>query len=197
MPEQTYHYTALLEGGTVLYAEHFEDQSEAEKRSRQFAMAATEGQSVYLGTEPSDEIRKASKLTAPEVDDSQECRPLPDWAIAQHEVEMAEQAMIEATANIEIARNSYEKAKKELLPFWPAIKPDAFDSALESLMQFYNQQCSILGEKKADIAMPLRMEVVSAIHAKNMLDNAKAFFSICENDLAAKKSHYEEIKPNA
>lgn len=40
--------------------------------------------------------KTVSVLTAPEIDDSQEARPLPTWAVAQAEVEKAERAVVDA-----------------------------------------------------------------------------------------------------
>jgi len=49
-------------------------------------------------TKAADKVKSVSILTDPEVDDSQDARTLPAWAIAQHEVEAAEQAVKDAQA---------------------------------------------------------------------------------------------------
>jgi len=61
-----------------------EDESPESFQTRQNALAAKGA------------ARTVSVLTAPEVDDSQEARPLPAWAVAQAEVEKAERFLIDA-----------------------------------------------------------------------------------------------------
>lgn len=218
MPEL--YYTAVIKDGKVfvdenglVYAEHFEDAAERDKRARQFSSACLDGTGnlLYQGTrapeaalataqylvdhpQTEDMDQKArdkimtdaliagdragdktvSKLTAPEIDDSDEKRGLPDWAIAQHEVEAATQAVIDAKAAVE-AKTRTADALVEA-----AKKPRDADSP------------AMTGEQ---IAAQVHEAHAKASGALTEVDRATGALYLAEQDLAAKIAAYEKIKP--
>lgn len=126
----------------IEYAEHFEDEDEARKRFRQLAGECSGRGSTwapYSGTEPIEayfarfdakegqDVEALAKKAAstsksvkgqPEVDDRHEARPLPEWAVAQHEEERVELLWKDAEASA----NAHDKKAADLEAFAAKIE---------------------------------------------------------------------------
>ena len=123
-----YYYTAIIRDSDhkIEFAEHFEDKAECQKRSIQLNQEAHQRGEVdpwksWEGEEPPEvfiarlkakegddvealvtkaALKSVSVLTAPELDDSKECRPVPSLSLALSAVEAAQQSVLDGEQGI-------------------------------------------------------------------------------------------------
>lgn len=69
--------------------------------------------------------KTVSRLTAPEVDDSQEARPVPALALARSAVEVAEQMVRDAQDGVDVAQAKFDAVAAEFLSTSPDKLPEA------------------------------------------------------------------------
>lgn len=137
--------------------------------------------------------KTVSKLTSPEVDDSSEARGLPDWAKAQHEVEAATQALIEAKADVEAKKIRFDAVFDEVFGTDPN-RPDPRKTVAKISDGIEKDLVRQSIDPTAYVPTPLPNHL-KVISAQGDLDRAEGNLYKAENDLAAKVAKYEEIKP--
>ncbi len=239
-------YTAITHDETneIQYAEHFEDEAEMQKRSRQLEAEARRlgPWKCYKGTEPveaflvrlnakprgkeiieetddkdamlskmtvfqmrvDDEAAKAgaktvSVPTAPEIDDReiidhsnpgapvvvQAGRPLPEWALAQHEAEKAGQVLADATAHAAAAKAKAERINDLIFGTLPD-RPDPREVLLEEWKK-YNAELLRYNDRHTNYPpRPLRPDRQRAIQAHIELDQFNALLADAQSDFDAK-----------
>lgn len=208
-----YYYTAITHNDTneILYAEHFEDEGEMLKRSRQLEAEARRlgPWKCYTGTEPveaflarltakatdadtvkpddSDNVRRSkfeafsdrvdalaakagaktiSVLTAPEIDDSAECRPVPPLQLALSAVEVATQRVLDAKTGADALQKRADNLAEEAYGTGAQSEPE--------------ERKQVLRRK--------------AVDAQAEADNEKARLYHAEQDLAEKIQAVEGLR---
>lgn len=116
--------------------------------------------------------KTVSKLTAPEVDDSQEARPLPEWAIAQHTVDAAHQVLIDARAAVTVA-----------------------NKRAQDLADFANGPRSPESEPMSKDQLAFAREAANG--AQIEADRAMGRMYHAEQDYSEKKAKYDSLAPAA
>lgn len=83
---------AKPEGSEIIFET---DDNEASSKKLEAFSARVDKEAAKAGA------KTISVLTDPEIDDTQDARPLPDWAVAQHAMEAAAQALADAKQSAE------------------------------------------------------------------------------------------------
>jgi len=235
-----FYYTAITHNETneIQYAEHFEDETERNKRAVQLEGEARRlgPWKCYTGTEPVEAFivrlttkptdaetvkegddkdtiqakqndytarvdalaaksgaKTVSVLTAPEIDDRDEARQLPDWAVAQTSVERAQQAVFDAQQGSGAAHKRADAIIDELY----GTSKDRPDPRVElsAIQAQYESEIKAVTENRATKVNPLSPDHARAISAQTEADQADARLYLAQQELTARQADYDKIKP--
>jgi hypothetical protein len=134
--------------------------------------------------------KTASILTAPEVDDSQEARPLPAWAVAQADVERAELAVKDAQDGVDEAQKRADAIIDRVFSTSPD-RPAAVAAHAE-----WETKTLMSGAPGADLKVAYD-DRRQAVAASLTVDQQKGRLYLAQEDLKAKREVYDALKAEA